>query len=59
MRAADRSGARYALVLGDRDLEAGTIGIKDLTSGEQQDVPLEDAQAELLRLLRAAPASPG
>ena len=59
MRAADRSGARYALVLGDRDLEAGTIGIKDLTSGEQQDVPLDHAQAELLRLLRAGPASPG
>ena len=38
MRAADRSGARVALVAGDRDIDAGTIGIKDLTTGEQVDV---------------------
>ena len=36
MKAADRSGARYALVLGERDLAAGTVGVKDLVSGEQQ-----------------------
>ena len=40
MKAADRSGARFALVLGERDLQAGTVGIKDLVSGEQQSVPL-------------------
>ena len=38
MRAADRSGARLALVAGDRDIEAGTVGVKDLTTGEQVDV---------------------
>jgi histidyl-tRNA synthetase len=43
MKAADRSGARFALVLGERDLEAGTIGLKDLASGEQQGVALDDA----------------
>ncbi|ANY10485.1 histidine--tRNA ligase [Pseudonocardia sp. HH130630-07] len=41
MKSADRSGARFALVLGERDIEAGTVGLKDLGSGEQQDVPLE------------------
>jgi histidyl-tRNA synthetase len=41
MKAADRSGARLALVLGERDLEAGTIGVKDLTTGDQQPVALE------------------
>lgn len=41
MKSADRSGARFALVLGDRDLENGTVGLKDLGSGEQQDVPLD------------------
>ena len=30
MKAADRSGARYTLVLGERDLDAGTVGVKDL-----------------------------
>ena len=38
MRAADRSGASIALVAGDRDIEAGTIGVKDLATGEQVDV---------------------
>ncbi|MFC5994173.1 histidine--tRNA ligase [Pseudonocardia hispaniensis] len=43
MKAADRSGARYALVLGDRDLVAGTVALKDLGSGEQRAVPLDEA----------------
>jgi histidyl-tRNA synthetase len=41
MRGADRSGARFALVLGDRDLAAGTIGCKNMASGEQSTVPLD------------------
>ena len=40
MRAADRSGARIALVAGDRDIEAGTVGVKDLATGEQVSVPI-------------------
>jgi histidyl-tRNA synthetase len=47
MRAADRSGARIALVAGDRDVEAGTVGVKDLTSGEQVDVAVADVVAEV------------
>ncbi|MFJ1456127.1 histidine--tRNA ligase [Nocardia wallacei] len=43
MKAADRSGAKYALVLGDRDLAEGEIGLKDLATGDQQQVPLDDA----------------
>ncbi|GEL19050.1 histidine--tRNA ligase [Pseudonocardia asaccharolytica] len=48
MKSADRSGARYALVLGDRDLEAGAVAIKNLGSGEQRTVPLDDAVDELV-----------
>ncbi|HEY5150866.1 MAG TPA: histidine--tRNA ligase [Mycobacterium sp.] len=51
MRAADRSGARIALVAGDRDIEAGTIGVKDLSTGEQVDVPAESVVAEVLSKL--------
>jgi len=47
MRAADRSGARIALVAGDRDVEAGTVGVKDLTSGEQVDVAVDDVVADV------------
>jgi histidyl-tRNA synthetase len=40
MKAADRSGARFALVLGDRDLAAGTAQLKELVTGTQRTVPL-------------------
>jgi histidyl-tRNA synthetase len=43
MKAADRSGARYALVLGERDLQAGRVGLKDLATGEQVAVELDGA----------------
>jgi histidyl-tRNA synthetase len=48
MKAADRSGARYALVLGQRDLEAGTAGVKDLASGEQHPVALDAVVEDLV-----------
>jgi len=50
MTAADRSGARVALVLGERDLAAGVVGLKDLRTGEQVEVGL----AEVLAGVRAA-----
>ncbi|MEJ3654812.1 histidine--tRNA ligase [Actinomycetes bacterium KLBMP 9759] len=52
MRAAGNSGARLALVLGERDLEAGKIGIKDLGSGEQRPVDLDEVITEVLGLLQ-------
>ena len=52
MRAADRSGARVALVAGDRDIEAGTLGVKDLANGDQIDVALNDVVAEVVSKLR-------
>jgi histidyl-tRNA synthetase len=42
MKAADRSGARYALILGDRDIEAGAVQVKDLTTADQTAVPLAE-----------------
>ena len=42
MKAADRSGARYALVLGDQELSAESIVMKDLSNGEQETVALAD-----------------
>jgi len=51
MKAADRSGARLALVLGDRDLEAGVVQLKDLLSGAQEPVALHDAVAAVDRVL--------
>jgi histidyl-tRNA synthetase len=38
IKAADRSGARLALVVGDEELTAGTVGLRDLQSREQETV---------------------
>ncbi len=51
MRAADRSGARLALVAGDRDIDAGTVGMKDLSTGQQDDVAVASVVAEVLSRL--------
>ncbi|VEG54355.1 histidyl-tRNA synthetase [Mycolicibacterium aurum] len=51
MKGADRSGASIALVAGDRDLEAGTVGVKSLGTGEQVDVAIDDVVAEVLSRL--------
>ena len=53
MKAADRSGARYALVLGERDLDGGVIQLKDLSDGTQTEVPLDGAVAAVDRALSA------
>jgi histidyl-tRNA synthetase len=51
LRSADRSGARIALVAGDRDIDAGNIGIKDLSNGEQIEVAVGAVVAEVLSRL--------
>jgi histidyl-tRNA synthetase len=51
MKAADRSGARFALVLGERDLAAGQVGLKDLATGEQAAVALDGAVATVVAAL--------
>ncbi|MGH3743611.1 MAG: histidine--tRNA ligase, partial [Mycobacteriales bacterium] len=51
MKGADRSGARFALVLGDRDLDAGVVQCKDLTTGGQLAVPLDDLTDQMRKRL--------
>jgi len=38
-------------VLGERDLDVGTVGVKDMVSGEQQSVPLPEVVADLVARL--------
>ena len=47
MKAADRSGAKYAIVLGERDLDEGVAQVKDLRTGEQTPIPIADVVKEL------------
>ncbi|MFE2999994.1 histidine--tRNA ligase [Nocardia sp. NPDC059246] len=51
MKAADKSGAQLALVLGDREVAEGQIGLKDLSTGEQRQIPLDEAVAQVAAAL--------
>jgi histidyl-tRNA synthetase len=43
MKAADRSGARYAVLIGAEERRNATVRIKDLQDGDQQDVAATSA----------------
>ncbi|MBQ3094621.1 MAG: histidine--tRNA ligase, partial [Clostridia bacterium] len=43
MKYADKIGARYTIVVGDNELETGVAKLKDMTTGEQSDVALDDS----------------
>lgn len=49
LKAADRLGARYALLLGEDELNRGIMIVRDLKLGEQSEVPLQGIQ-EVLKL---------
>ncbi|MFI6764054.1 histidine--tRNA ligase [Streptomyces sp. NPDC050355] len=51
MKSANRSGARLALVAGERDLAEGVVQLKDLESGEQTPVALAAVADEVRRRL--------
>jgi histidyl-tRNA synthetase len=51
MKAADRSGARFAVLIGAEERKAATVRIKDLQDGDQQDVAAATATDWLLRKL--------
>lgn len=51
MKAADRSGAKYAVVVGERDLAEGVAQVKDLTTGDQQAVSVNGLVTHLKRLV--------
>lgn len=49
MKGADRAGARFALVLGEQELENGTVALKDLAAHEQHYVDVADLVSTLAR----------
>jgi histidyl-tRNA synthetase len=51
LRAADRSGAAFAVLIGAEERRAGTVSIKDLTTGDQQDVAAAQATDWLIERL--------
>lgn len=47
MKSANRSGARFTIVAGERDLAEGVVQLKDMESGEQTPVALDTIVTEL------------
>lgn len=47
LKSADRQGARYALILGEEELQEGVLLRRDLAGGEQQKIPLGDVVKEM------------
>ncbi len=53
MRRADRSGAKFALIAGEEEIESGTFGLKPLRDDSpQQSLALEDLVAALNKALK-------
>ncbi|HWC12473.1 MAG TPA: His/Gly/Thr/Pro-type tRNA ligase C-terminal domain-containing protein, partial [Acidimicrobiales bacterium] len=50
-RAADRSGARVARVVGEQERAAGTVTVRDLEGGDQQTVDRADVVAHVRKKL--------
>ena len=48
-RQADRSGAAYAAIIGEEELERGVCTLRDMRSGEERSVSVADGAKELLR----------
>ena len=45
-KAADRLGARRVIVIGDKELASGTVTIRDMSSGVESTVPIEEVTNE-------------
>ncbi len=50
LKRADGSGARWALILGESEVEEGTVAVKNLQSGEQHVVTNADLRGHMLNL---------
>jgi histidyl-tRNA synthetase len=54
LRQANNLGARFAVIIGEEELKAGTVVLRDMTSARQQAVPLKEL---VERLVSASPRS--
>jgi histidyl-tRNA synthetase len=54
MKTANRLAARYAIIVGDRELEQRSATVRDLQSGAQHVVTLDDLPHQLVGLLASA-----
>lgn len=55
LRHAGRAGCRWTIIVGERDLAAGTVTLREMSSGEQRDLPIDAVAAEITEAAAAAP----
>jgi len=53
MKKADQSGARLALILGEREVELGQVTVKILATGEQETWSQQDLATQLIARLES------
>lgn len=58
MKGADRAGARFALVVGDHELDSGVVALKDLRAHTQREIPMSGVVEALSDELRAEADNP-
>ena len=49
LKYANKIGARYTMVIGDSELAAGAARLKNMDTGEEQEVPFAELEEALLR----------
>ncbi len=49
MKSADRKGAGFVVVIGETELESGKIALKEMATGEQQEMAFEEIAAAILK----------
>jgi histidyl-tRNA synthetase len=43
LKMADRSGAQFAVIVGEREAAAGTVTLRRMSDGHQEELPLDEA----------------
>jgi histidyl-tRNA synthetase len=52
LKAADRTKAKYAAILGQEELEKGIIILRNLTLGEQEEISLKELEEHVMTKYR-------
>ena len=56
LRAANRLGARYVLIIGETELQKKQLTLKDMEGGQQEEIDLDEAVEKICqRLARSTP----
>ncbi len=59
LRQADKEGMAFALIVGEREAEAGQVAVRDMAQGEQHSVALEEVTTWLSQRLGGSPSLAG